>query len=83
MDARVKPAHDEFLFPGAMQHAASSRRDASLNRDRNERKSVIAGLDPAIHPASKNLAKKKMDARVKPAHDGRGCLVRSRLCAAA
>jgi hypothetical protein len=24
---------------------------------------VIAGLDPAIHPA------KKMDARVKPAHD--------------
>ena len=28
---------------------------------------VIAGLDPAIHPFRKN---KKMDARVKPAHDG-------------
>ena len=27
---------------------------------------VIAGLDPAIHPSCK-----KMDARVKPAHDGR------------
>jgi hypothetical protein len=26
---------------------------------------VIAGLDPAIH-----LFRKKMDARVKPAHDG-------------
>jgi hypothetical protein len=30
--------------------------------------SVIAGLDPAIHPLEKLLAK-KMDARVKPAHD--------------
>jgi hypothetical protein len=28
---------------------------------------VIAGLDPAIHHL-----RKKMDARVKPAHDGRG-----------
>ena len=28
---------------------------------------VIAGLDPAIHPFRKN---KKMDARIKPAHDG-------------
>jgi hypothetical protein len=27
---------------------------------------VIAGLDPAIHPFQ------KMDARVKPAHDGGG-----------
>jgi hypothetical protein len=26
---------------------------------------VIAGLDPAIHPL-----RKKMDARVKPGHDG-------------
>jgi hypothetical protein len=31
---------------------------------------VIAGLDPAIH-----LFRKKMDARVKPAHDG-GKIVR-------
>jgi hypothetical protein len=31
--------------------------------------SVIAGLDPAIHPLRKSPAK-KMDARVKPAHDG-------------
>jgi hypothetical protein len=29
---------------------------------------VIAGLDAAIHPLRKILAK-KMDARVKPAHD--------------
>jgi hypothetical protein len=28
---------------------------------------VIAGLDPAIHPL-----RKKMDARVKPAHDAAG-----------
>ena len=28
---------------------------------------VIAGLDPAIHPF-----RKKMDARVKPGHDGGG-----------
>jgi hypothetical protein len=31
-------------------------------------KRVIAGLDPAIHPLRKSLAK-MMDARVKPAHD--------------
>jgi peptide/nickel transport system ATP-binding protein len=30
---------------------------------------VIAGLDPAIHPFSQDLLAKKMDARVKPAHD--------------
>ncbi|TMJ65430.1 MAG: ABC transporter [Alphaproteobacteria bacterium] len=29
----------------------------------------MAGLDPAIHPLRKNLLAKKMDARVKPAHD--------------
>jgi hypothetical protein len=34
---------------------------------------VIAGLDPAIHPLRTALAK-MMDARVKPAHDaGEGC----------
>jgi hypothetical protein len=32
---------------------------------------VIAGLDPAIHPLRKTLAK-VMDARVKPAHDDLG-----------
>jgi hypothetical protein len=31
---------------------------------------VIAGLDPAIHPLQRTLAK-GMDARVKPAHDER------------
>jgi hypothetical protein len=31
---------------------------------------VIAGLDPAIHPVRKTLAK-KMDTRVKPAYDER------------
>jgi hypothetical protein len=30
---------------------------------------VIAGLDPAIHPTSQKFLAKKMDARVKPAHD--------------
>jgi hypothetical protein len=30
---------------------------------------VIAGLDPAIHPSSQKALTKKMDARVKPAHD--------------
>jgi hypothetical protein len=34
--------------------------------------SVIAGLDPAIHPLrKKNEFAKKMDTRVKPAHDQR------------
>src|SRR4051812_45060727 len=32
--------------------------------------SVIAGLDPAIHPLRKNFFRSMMDARVKPAHDG-------------
>ena len=32
---------------------------------------VIAGLDPAIHPLRKTLAK-LMDTRVKPAYDGCG-----------
>jgi hypothetical protein len=29
----------------------------------------LAGLDPAIHPFRKTIFAKKMDARVKPAHD--------------
>src|SRR5438132_7148445 len=37
---------------------------------------VIAGLDPAIHPFAKTLAK-KMDARVKPGHDGSDFLIHS------
>jgi len=32
-------------------------------------KVVIAGLDPAIHPSLQKLFAKKMDARIKPAHD--------------
>jgi hypothetical protein len=31
---------------------------------------VIAGLDPAIHPAKPEKILVLMDARVKPAHDG-------------
>jgi hypothetical protein len=31
---------------------------------------VIAGLDPAIHPAKPEKIPFLMDARVKPAHDG-------------
>jgi hypothetical protein len=38
--------------------------------------SVIAGLDPAIHLLRKNLSK-RMDARVKPAHDESALLRRS------
>jgi hypothetical protein len=38
----------------------------------------MAGLDPAIHPLRKILAK-KMDARVKPAHDASICNRRYRL----
>jgi hypothetical protein len=30
---------------------------------------VIAGLDPAIHPLRKKLPAKMMDTRVKPAYD--------------
>jgi hypothetical protein len=33
---------------------------------------VIAGLDPAIHPLCETLLAKKMDARVKPGHDRGG-----------
>src|SRR5262249_3664453 len=33
-------------------------------------KLVIAGLDRAIHDLRENFLAKKMDARVKPAHDG-------------
>jgi hypothetical protein len=32
-------------------------------------KTVIAGLDPAIHLPSRKLFARMMDARVKPAHD--------------
>ena len=34
---------------------------------------VIAGLDPAIHQLKNSSAVIWMDARVKPADDGRGC----------
>jgi hypothetical protein len=34
---------------------------------------VIAGLDPAIHQLRNSSAVVWMDARVEPAHDGRGC----------
>jgi hypothetical protein len=33
---------------------------------------VIAGLDPAIHPLRKNLLRRMMDPRVKPAGDACG-----------
>jgi hypothetical protein len=33
-------------------------------------KTVIAGLNPAIHLPSRKVLAKMMDARVKPAHDG-------------
>jgi hypothetical protein len=42
---------------------------------------VMAGLDPAIHLLRKVLAK-KMDPRVKPAGDQRGCMPAPRHCRA-
>ncbi len=34
---------------------------------------VIAGLDPAIHQLKNSSTVVWVDARVEPAHDGRGC----------
>jgi len=51
------------LVPGAMRREVPLRRTGTVPN-----LSVIAGLDPAIHPLRKSLAK-MMDARVKPAHD--------------
>src|SRR5215510_15917953 len=34
--------------------------------------SVVAGLDPAIHPLRKTFLRRMMDPRVKPAGDGEG-----------
>jgi hypothetical protein len=42
--------------------------DVLVCRSRS-RPSVMAGLDPAIHPFAKKLVAKKMDPRVKPAGD--------------
>jgi hypothetical protein len=39
--------------------------------DRTNKFSVIAGLDPAIHLPSQDLLSKRMDARIKSAHDRR------------
>jgi hypothetical protein len=39
-----------------------------MPRTKNSPLTVIAGLDPAIHPLRKALAK-MMDTRVKPAYD--------------
>jgi len=51
-----------------------ARQHSSARQPREARPTVIAGLDPAIHPLTKmpsSLAK-KMDPRVKPAGDGEG-----------
>jgi hypothetical protein len=40
--------------------------------------SVMAGLDPAIHPLKKALFRRWMDTRVKPAYDGLSVLARWR-----
>jgi hypothetical protein len=50
--------------PGASFGESSPRKREALI------KVVIAGLDPAIHPSLQEFLAKKMDARVKPAHDG-------------
>jgi hypothetical protein len=36
-------------------------------------KIIMRGLDPRIHPSSKEPFRKKMDCRVKPGNDGGGC----------
>src|SRR3954449_4623839 len=43
---------------------------------------VIAGLDPAIHLLRTIFFRRRMDARVKPAHDERNAFVTARLCSA-
>ena len=55
--------------PGSAKHHAA--KSGALHRARDTKPSVIAGLDPAIHPLRKSLAK-MMDARVEPAHDAVG-----------
>src|SRR5947209_16009806 len=47
---------------------------APQSRDRTKHRTVMAGLDPAIHLLRTTLLK-RMDARVKPAHDERIVLV--------
>jgi hypothetical protein len=45
------------------------RESSDFNGRWGDPSAVIAGLDPAIHPSSQKLPAKKMDARVKRAHD--------------
>src|SRR3954453_18411033 len=53
MDCRVKPGNDgKSRFPGAMQHAAVLRRDASLNRDRNGHRALY-GPGSAAHRSAR------------------------------
>jgi hypothetical protein len=63
MDARVKPAHDEFWMPprvGTMQCAWEGRRSEQSRRSEHgvppQSHPVIAGLDPAIHRFGKSAS---------------------------
>ena len=65
MDARVKPAHDEFWMPRRGREGAVSDQDAVNDQDAVGQRSVaakpqpvIAGLDPAIHRFGKGLLAK-------------------------
>jgi hypothetical protein len=41
-----------------------------MNADAFTNTAPLPGFDPAIHPLRKSVFAKRMDARVKPAHDG-------------
>jgi hypothetical protein len=49
--------------------AKGPRREICVGSDQFVPSAVIAGLDPAIHHLREDFLAKKMDARVKPAHD--------------
>jgi hypothetical protein len=70
--AGAVPSAGVWYGPGSAKHHAA--KSGALHRARDTKPLVIAGLDPAIHPLRKILAK-MMDARVKPAHDAVDVLV--------
>jgi hypothetical protein len=50
----------------------NERSELSLRAKRSNPFSVIAGLDPAIHPLRKAFSEARWNARVKPEHDESG-----------
>src|SRR5262249_18630076 len=65
-------AHGTLLFYVVMVWGKSMRRRRKPSMKRVFATSVIAGLDPAIHPFRKKFLRRRMDPRVKPAGDVAG-----------